>query len=142
MVSLFCVRFGKDGDDWFSHFVAVEANIRGGGEFGPKWHQAGLKANRNKCYEDFIAVGEHLVESKVCTPKSLAARGGSNGGLLMGNMYIMRPDLFGAIHCAVPLLDMARYHKLLAGASVSYLEREIALSQRICFVTSSGTDQN
>lgn len=97
--------------------VYVEANIRGGGEFGPKWHQAALKANRNKSYEDFIAVGEHLIETKVCGSKTLAARGGSNGGLLMGNMYIMRPDLFGAIHCAVPLLDMQRFHTLLAGAS-------------------------
>jgi len=97
--------------------IYVEANIRGGGEFGPSWHQAGLKANRNKCYEDFIAVGEHLVESGLCKPKTLAIRGGSNGGLLMGNMYVMRPDLWGAIHCAVPLLDMQRYHKLLAGAS-------------------------
>ena len=97
--------------------VYVEANIRGGGEFGPGWHQAALKANRNKCYEDFIAVAEDLISSNICKPKTLAIRGGSNGGLLMGNMYTMRPDLFGAIHCAVPLLDMKRYHTLLAGAS-------------------------
>jgi prolyl oligopeptidase len=97
--------------------VYVEANIRGAGEFGPTWHQAGLKAKRHKCYEDFIAVGEDLVSSKMCTPSTLAARGGSNGGLLMGMMYCMRPDLFGAIHCAVPLLDMKRFHTLLAGAS-------------------------
>ncbi|EEC47531.1 predicted protein [Phaeodactylum tricornutum CCAP 1055/1] len=97
--------------------VYVEANIRGGGEFGPSWHQAALKANRNKAYEDFIAVGEHLIEAGICKPKTLAIRGGSNGGLLMGNMYTMRPDLWGAIHCAVPLLDMKRYHTLLAGAS-------------------------
>jgi prolyl oligopeptidase len=97
--------------------VYVEANIRGGGEFGPAWHQAGLKANRNKCYEDFIAVAEHLIETGICEPKTFAIRGGSNGGLLMGNMMTMRPDLFGAIHCAVPLLDMKRYHTLLAGAS-------------------------
>lgn len=97
--------------------VYVEANIRGGGEFGPAWHQAALKENRNKAYEDFIAVGEHLIESGICKPKTLAARGGSNGGLLMGNMYVMRPDLWGAIHCAVPLLDMKRFHTLLAGAS-------------------------
>eukprot|EP00536_Pseudo-nitzschia_multiseries_P011886 jgi/Psemu1/30400/gm1.30400_g len=97
--------------------VYVEANIRGGGEFGPGWHQAALKENRNKAYEDFIAVGEHLIESGICKPKTLAARGGSNGGLLMGNMYVMRPDLWGAIHCAVPLLDMKRFHTLLAGAS-------------------------
>jgi prolyl oligopeptidase len=97
--------------------VYVEANIRGGGEFGPSWHQAALKEKRNKAYEDFIAVGEHLIESGICKPKTLAARGGSNGGLLMGNMYVMRPDLWGAIHCAVPLLDMKRFHTLLAGAS-------------------------
>ena len=97
--------------------VYVEANIRGGGEFGPAWHQAALKEKRHKAYEDFIAVGEHLIASGVCSAKTLGARGGSNGGLLMGNMYTMRPDLFGAIHCAVPLLDMKRYHTLLAGAS-------------------------
>lgn len=97
--------------------VYVEANIRGGGEFGPAYHQAALKANRNKAYEDFIAVGEDLIASGICQPETLAARGGSNGGLLMGNMFTMRPDLFAAIHCAVPLLDMKRYHTLLAGAS-------------------------
>lgn len=88
--------------------VYVEANIRGGGEYGPQWHQSALKENRNKCYEDFIAVGEHLVATKVCSPKTLACRGGSNGGLLTGNMLVQAPDLFGAIHIAVPLLDMQR----------------------------------
>ena len=97
--------------------VYVEANIRGGGEYGPEWHQQALRENRNLCYEDFIAVGEHLVESKVCTPQTLACRGGSNGGLLTGNMLVQAPDLFQAIHIAVPLLDMKRYSKLLAGAS-------------------------
>lgn len=97
--------------------VYVEANIRGGGEMGPKWHQAALKENRQKSYDDFIAVAEDLIENKICSPSTLAARGGSNGGLLMGNMYVQRPDLFAAIHCAVPLLDMKRYHTLLAGAS-------------------------
>ena len=97
--------------------VYVEANIRGGGEYGPSWHQDALKENRNLCYEDFIAVGEDLVERKVCSPKTLACRGGSNGGLLTGNMLVQAPDLFNAIHIAVPLLDMQRYHKLLAGAS-------------------------
>jgi prolyl oligopeptidase len=95
----------------------VVANMRGGGEFGPKWHQAALKANRHKAYEDFIAVAEDLIRRKVTSPPHLGIRGGSNGGLLMGNMLTMRPDLFGAIDCAVPLLDMSRYHKLLAGAS-------------------------
>lgn len=95
----------------------VVANIRGGGEFGPKWHQAALKANRHKAYEDFIAVAEDLIRRKVTSPEHLGIMGGSNGGLLMGNMLTLRPDLFGAIDCAVPLLDMSRYHKLLAGAS-------------------------
>jgi len=97
--------------------VFVIANIRGGGEFGPQWHQAALKANRNKAYEDFIAVAEHLIETNVTTSKQLAIRGGSNGGLLMGNMLVRRPDLFGAVVCAVPLLDMKRYSHLLAGNS-------------------------
>jgi len=95
----------------------VMANIRGGGEFGPDWHQAALKEKRQKAYDDFIAVAEDLVAHGVTSPKRLAIRGGSNGGLLMGNMLVQRPDLFGAVVCAVPLLDMRRYHKLLAGAS-------------------------
>ncbi len=97
--------------------VYVVANIRGGGEFGPKWHQAALKANRHKAYEDFIAVGEDLVRRKVTSTPHLGIQGGSNGGLLMGNMLTMRPDLWGAVVCQVPLLDMRRYHTLLAGAS-------------------------
>ena len=97
--------------------VYVVANIRGGGEFGPKWHQAALKANRHKAYEDFIAVAEDLIRRKITSPQHLGIMGGSNGGLLMGNMLTMRPDLFGAVVCQVPLLDMQRYHKLLAGAS-------------------------
>ena len=97
--------------------VYVVANIRGGGEFGPRWHQAALKANRHKAYEDFIAVAEDLIRRKVTSPKYLGILGGSNGGLLMGNMLTMRPDLFGAIVSRVPLLDMRRYHTLLAGAS-------------------------
>ena len=97
--------------------VYVVANIRGGGEFGPKWHQAALKANRHKAYEDFIAVGEDLIRRKVTSTRHLGIQGGSNGGLLMGNMLTMRPDLWGAIVCQVPLLDMRRYHTLLAGAS-------------------------
>ncbi len=98
-------------------YVSVIANIRGGGEFGPAWHQAALKANRARAYEDFIAVGEDLVGRKVTSPAHLGIKGGSNGGLLMGNMLVRRPDLWGGVVCQVPLLDMRRYHKLLAGAS-------------------------
>jgi prolyl oligopeptidase len=106
------------GDAWLNKGgVWILANIRGGGEFGPKWHQAALKANRHKAYEDFIAVAEDLIQRKVTSTEHLGTMGGSNGGLLMGNMLTMRPDLFGAIVCQVPLLDMQRYHKLLAGAS-------------------------
>jgi prolyl oligopeptidase len=97
--------------------VYVVANIRGGGEFGPKWHQAALKANRPRAYEDFIAIAEDLVQRKVTSTPHLGIQGGSNGGLLMGNMLTMRPDLWGAVVCQVPLLDMRRYHHLLAGAS-------------------------
>jgi len=97
--------------------VYVVANIRGGGEFGPRWHQAALKANRHKAYEDFIAVAEDLIRRKLTSTPHLGIQGGSNGGLLMGNMLTMRPDLWGAIVCQVPLLDMRRYHTLLAGAS-------------------------
>ncbi|MBL4596975.1 MAG: S9 family peptidase [Robiginitomaculum sp.] len=95
----------------------VLANIRGGGEFGPAWHQAGLKMERQVIYDDFIAVAEAVIASKLTTPKHLGIRGGSNGGLLMGVMYTQRPDLFNAVLCQVPLLDMLRFHKLLAGAS-------------------------
>ncbi|MYF29840.1 MAG: S9 family peptidase [Gammaproteobacteria bacterium] len=97
--------------------VYVVANIRGGGEFGPDWHQAALKANRPRAYEDFIAVAEDLIRRGVTTAEQLGVMGGSNGGLLMGNMLTMRPDLFGAIVAQVPLFDMRRYHELLAGAS-------------------------
>lgn len=93
------------------------ANIRGGGEYGPDWHQAALKENRQKAFDDFIAVAEDLIASGLTSPAHLGIRGGSNGGLLMGAMITQRPDLFNAVICAVPLLDMLRYHKLLAGAS-------------------------
>lgn len=97
--------------------VFVVANIRGGGEYGPKWHQAALKENRQKAYDDFIAVSEDLIQRKVTSPSRLAIRGGSNGGLLVGAVMTQRPDLYGAVLCWVPLLDMIRYSQLLAGAS-------------------------
>lgn len=97
--------------------VYVVANIRGGGEYGPKWHKAALKENRQKAYDDFIAVSEDLIRTKVTSPAHLAIRGGSNGGLLVGAVMVQRPDLYGAVLCWVPLLDMMRYSQLLAGAS-------------------------
>jgi prolyl oligopeptidase len=97
--------------------VYVLANLRGGGEFGPSWHQAGLKANRQRVFDDFYAVAEALIDKKITSPKNLGIYGGSNGGLLVGVAFTQRPDLFNAVVCAVPLLDMQRYNKLLAGAS-------------------------
>ena len=109
---------GTIGMGWLEKGGAyVEANIRGGGEYGPAWHQAALKENRQKAYDDLIAVAEHLVSTGVTRPERIAVRGGSNGGLLVGNMLVQRPDLFGAVCCLVPLLDMKRFHKLLAGSS-------------------------
>ena len=97
--------------------VYVLANIRGGGEYGPKWHQAGLKTERQRIYDDFISVAEDLIAKDITSPDHLGIEGGSNGGLLTGVMYTQRPDLFNAAIVAVPLLDMQRFHKLLAGAS-------------------------
>ncbi len=97
--------------------IFVLANIRGGGEFGPSWHQSAIKENRQRCYDDFAAVAEDLVARKIASPKHLGIIGGSNGGLLMGVMLTQHPELFNAIVCQVPLLDMQRYSHLLAGAS-------------------------
>ncbi|WP_426703268.1 prolyl oligopeptidase family serine peptidase [Rhodanobacter sp. Col0626] len=117
-VSLQPYYSGSIGRAWLERGgVFVVANIRGGGEYGPQWHQAALKANRPRAYEDFAAVAEDLVKRGVTSAKHLGAEGGSNGGLLMGNMLTMYPQLFGAIACEVPLLDMKRYTHLSAGAS-------------------------
>jgi prolyl oligopeptidase len=97
--------------------VFVVANIRGGGEFGPGWHQAALRENRQRAYDDFIAVAEDLIVRDITSPAHLGIRGGSNGGLLVGAVLVQRPDLFNAVVSTVPLLDMRRYHRLLAGAS-------------------------
>ncbi len=106
------------GRAWLSQGrVYVVANIRGGGEYGPRWHQAALKQNRLRAYEDFAAVGEDLISRKVTSREHLGIQGGSNGGLLVGNMLALYPQLFQAAVCQVPLLDMRRFHLLLAGAS-------------------------
>jgi len=112
---------GGVGAAWLEKgYAYVQANIRGGGEYGPRWHQAALKANRNKAYEDFEAVANDLIERGVTSPLKLGCQGGSNGGLLTGNMLARATAgtaLFGAIVCQVPLLDMYRFNLLLAGAS-------------------------
>jgi len=97
--------------------VYVLANIRGGGEFGPAWHEAGLKTHRQRIYDDFAAVGEDLIARKITSPKHLGIMGGSNGGLLMGVEMTQHPDLWNAIVIQVPLLDMLRFEKIDAGAS-------------------------
>jgi prolyl oligopeptidase len=109
---------GTTGRGWLARGGKyVVANIRGGGEYGPEWHQSVLKERRLRVYEDFAAVAKDLVTRGITTPSRLGIQGGSNGGLLMGVMLTRYPELFGAIVCQVPLLDMSRYHKLLAGAS-------------------------
>lgn len=106
------------GKNWLEQGgVYVLANIRGGGEYGPDWHQAALKENRHVAFNDFISVAEDLIKRKITSEEHLGIRGGSNGGLLVGTVATMRPDLFGAVVCQVPLLDMKRFNKLLAGAS-------------------------
>jgi prolyl oligopeptidase len=97
--------------------VRVVANLRGGGEFGPAWHQAALREKRQNAFDDFIAVAEDLIATGVTRPARLGIQGGSNGGLLVGAVMLQRPDLFNAVVSQVPLLDMRRYHRLLAGAS-------------------------
>lgn len=106
------------GKIWMSRGgVLVLANIRGGGEYGPAWHQAAMKANHQNAIDDFIAVSEDLIKTGVTTPQKLGAIGRSNGGLLMGAILTQRPDLYKAIDCGVPLFDMKRYTHLGAGAS-------------------------
>ena len=95
----------------------VVANIRGGGEFGPAWHEAGLKQNRQKVYDDFFAVSQDLIDRKITSPRRLGIMGGSNGGLLMGVALTQRPELYNAIVVQVPLFDMIRYSQIGAGAS-------------------------
>ena len=97
--------------------VWVLSNIRGGGEFGPEWHTTALREGRVKTHDDFIAVAEDLEKRQITSPQHLGIMGGSQGGLLVGAAFTQRPDLFKAVVCQVPLLDMRRYNKLLAGAS-------------------------
>ncbi|MHB1289687.1 prolyl oligopeptidase family serine peptidase, partial [Georgenia sp.] len=109
---------GSTGRAWLERGgTYVVANIRGGGEYGPRWHQAALRGQRHRAYEDFAAVARDLIARGVTDAAHLSAQGGSNGGLLVGNMLVHYPELFGALVCQVPLLDMRRYSHLLAGAS-------------------------
>jgi prolyl oligopeptidase len=109
---------GSTGSAWVSRGgVYVLANIRGGGEFGPKWHNAAVKENHQTNFDDFAAIAEDLIARKITSPDHLGIMGGSQGGLLVGGTFVQRPELFKAVVCLVPLLDMKRYNKLLAGNS-------------------------
>lgn len=116
--SLLPAYLGDEVPTWLERGgVYVVANIRGGGEYGPAWHKAALRQNRHRAYEDFVAVAEDLIARRVTSAPHLGVRGESNGGLLVGNMLTLYPQLFGCIVCGVPLLDMQRYTLLSAGAS-------------------------
>ena len=97
--------------------TTVQANLRGGGEFGTRWHDAGRGAGKRLSHDDFAAVAADLVRRGVTRPGRIAAEGGSNGGILISNMLTRYPGRFGALFCTIPLIDMRRYTKLLAGAS-------------------------
>ncbi|MGA3187933.1 MAG: prolyl oligopeptidase family serine peptidase [Bryobacteraceae bacterium] len=106
------------GKLWLEHGgVYVLANIRGGGEFGPAWHEAGLKTHRQRIYDDFAAVGQDLVTRRITSPRRLGIEGGSNGGLLMGVEMTQHPEMWNAIVIQVPLLDMLGFEHIAAGAS-------------------------
>jgi prolyl oligopeptidase len=110
--------YGTYGRLWLERGgVFVLANIRGGGELGPAWHQAALLENRHKAFEDFEAVAEDLVAHGITSPQHLGIEGRSNGGLLVTATMTRRPELYGAVVAGVPLTDMRRYHELLAGES-------------------------
>ena len=110
-------RFSALATTWLrSGGVFALANMRGGSEFGEEWHQSGMLANKQNVFDDFIAAAEHLVEAGYTSPEHLAIRGGSNGGLLVGAVSNQRPDLFGAVVCTYPLLDMVRYHQFLVAS--------------------------
>ncbi|MEQ5788632.1 S9 family peptidase [Erythrobacter sp. NFXS35] len=109
---------GSTGKLWVEKGGAyVLANLRGGGEFGPQWHQTAIRENKQRTWDDFIAVGEDLVKRGFTSPQHLGIQGGSQGGLLVGTAFTQRPDLFGAAIVQIPLFDMLRYHLIGRGAS-------------------------
>lgn len=117
-ISMTANYLGSTGKVWLEKGGAyVLSNIRGGGEYGPKWHQAALRENRHKAYEDFYAIAEDIITKKITSAKHLGIRGGSNGGLLTSVAFTQRPELFNAVISEVPLANMLEYHRWLAGAS-------------------------
>jgi prolyl oligopeptidase len=116
--------------------VYVLANIRGGGEFGPAWHEAGLKTHRQRIYDDFAAVGRDLVTRRITSPRRLGIVGGSNGGLLMGVEMTQHPEMWSAIVINVPLLDMLRFEQIAAGASWVGEYGSVSVPQERAFLAS------
>jgi prolyl oligopeptidase len=117
-ISMLPAYSGAMGSAWLEKGgVYVLANIRGGGEFGPAWHRVALREGRQKTHDDFIAVAEDVIKRGITSSEHLGIMGGSQGGLLVGAAFTQRPELFKAVVCQVPLLDMRRFNKLLAGAS-------------------------
>lgn len=132
-VSMTPTYLGIYGKSWVERGGAYAvANIRGGGEFGPSWHRAALKENRQRAFDDFAAVARDLTRRKIAPAAKIGIHGGSNGGLLVGASLTQHPELFGAVVCEVPLLDMLRYTKLLAGASwmAEYGDPEVSSERR------------
>jgi prolyl oligopeptidase len=118
LISLLPSYFAGVGKAWLERGgVYVVANIRGGAEFGSAWHNAGIRERKKRAHDDFATVAADLIRRGITSPQRLACYGGSNGGLLVGNMLTRYPERFGAVWCTIPLLDMRRYSKLLAGAS-------------------------
>jgi prolyl oligopeptidase len=128
---------GLRGKLWLEHGGAYAlANIRGGGEFGPAWHDAGLKTQRQRIYDDFAAVGEDLIAKKVTTPRKLGIEGGSNGGLLMGVEFEQHPDLWHAVVIEVPLLDMLGFEHIAAGSSWTGEYGSVSVPEQRAFLAS------
>jgi prolyl oligopeptidase len=120
----------------------VLANIRGGGEFGPAWHEAGLKTHRQLIYDDFAAVGEDLIKRGFTSPSHLGIRGGSNGGLLMGVEFVQHPQMWQAVAIEVPLLDMLRYEQIAAGSSWVGEYGSVSIPAERAFLASISPYQN
>ena len=128
---------GLNGKLWLERGgTFVLANIRGGGEFGPAWHEAGLKTHRQVIYDDFAAVAEDLITRKVTSPRRLGIEGGSNGGLLMGVEFNQHPELWNAVDIQVPLLDMLRYEQLDAGPSWAAEYGSVSVPEERAFLAS------
>ncbi len=134
---------GTNGKLWLERGGAfVLANIRGGGEFGPAWHEAGLKTQRQRIYDDFAAVAQDLIAKGYTSPARLGIRGGSNGGLLMGVEFNQHPELWGAVSIEVPLLDMMRYEQIAAGSSWVGEYGSVSVPEERAFLASISPYQN